>query len=106
MLNDLYRVVKQRSGRELALNSACRTPAHNTKVGGASKSKHLTTTPGGCMAVDIDCRDDSYRAVIIKAAIEIGFQRFLGLPMALFTSMPERSSGQVFGAMAQVQIGS
>jgi len=76
MLNDLYRIVKQRTGRELALNSACRTPAHNTKVGGASKSKHLTTTPGGCMAVDIDCRDDSYRAAIINAAIEIGFKGF------------------------------
>lgn len=76
MLNELYRVVKQRSDRELSLNSACRTPAHNTKVGGASKSKHLTTTPGGCKAVDIDCRNDSYRKVIIEAAIEIGFKGF------------------------------
>ena len=76
MLNELQSLIHKRLGIDLIINSACRTPAHNTQVGGASKSKHLTTTPGGCMAVDIHCKEDHYREKLINAAMEVGFKGF------------------------------
>lgn len=76
MLNELQSLIHKRMGIDLMINSACRTPAHNSKVGGASKSKHLTTTPGGCMAVDIHCKDDHFRSELINAAMEVGFKGF------------------------------
>lgn len=76
MLNELQQLVSQRAKTDLIINSACRTAAHNSKVGGASRSKHLTTTTGGCMAADIHCTDNSYRDVLIHAALEVGFKGF------------------------------
>ena len=76
MLNELQDLMYKRMGIDLIINSACRTPAHNSKVGGASRSKHLTTTPGGCMAVDIHCKDDKFRDKLINAAMQVGFKGF------------------------------
>jgi len=48
-------------GKALTPNSVCRTPAHNTKVGGHPRSPHLTENPFwptlGAMAIDVKWRD-------------------------------------------------
>lgn len=47
-------------GSALSPTSVCRTPEHNTKVGGHPRSLHLTENPAhpsqGCMAADIAWR--------------------------------------------------
>lgn len=48
-------------GKPMNLNSCCRTPAHNVKVGGHQNSLHLTENPKwntqGTMACDVRWRD-------------------------------------------------
>lgn len=40
-------------GKPIRINSACRCPAHNAKVGGEKNSRHLTTLEHACEAADI-----------------------------------------------------
>jgi len=44
-------------GRPMFMNSVCRSPSHNSKVGGHPRSLHLTENPvhptDGCMAGDV-----------------------------------------------------
>ncbi len=47
-------------GKPLSLNSACRTPEHNQRVGGHPRSLHLTEGERsllGCCAFDVNWRD-------------------------------------------------
>jgi len=57
-------------GAPLYLNSACRSPAHNAKVGGHKFSLHLTENPkhptNGCMAFDI-----RWRSMGVKDKLEL-----------------------------------
>ena len=48
-------------GRPMNMNSVCRSPSHNTKIGGHPRSLHLTKNPvhptNGCMAGDVSWYD-------------------------------------------------
>ena len=62
----------------MIVNSACRSPAHNTDVGGAEESLHLTRggLVDGCAAVDVRADredDDEYRERLIAVARERGW---------------------------------
>ena len=56
------------------LNSACRSPLHNAKVGGHPRSLHLVINShwgtGGCCAVDVAATDGEYRAKLITLALD------------------------------------
>ncbi len=54
------------------INSGARSPAHNKKVGGASKSSHLIPT---CIAVDIKAPTTYIRNHLVSVARDIGFKR-------------------------------
>jgi uncharacterized protein YcbK (DUF882 family) len=54
----------------LTIRSGCRCLAHNKSVGGVKHSAHLTGE-----AVDIKCYASHERALILTAAIKMGFHR-------------------------------
>ena len=84
------------------LNSACRSPGHNTKVRGHPRSLHLTVNDhcatGGTCAVDAVATDGQYRAKLIALALgqewSVGIasnlicldrrSRYCGLPQVLY----------------------
>lgn len=53
--------LREAYGKPMVLNSACRTPAHNIKIGGYKNSLHLTENQKwptfGTMACDVKWRD-------------------------------------------------
>ena len=57
----------------LTILSAARCPAHNKKVGGATKSKHLSTSTSPSVAFDIALKNYSAGA-LIEAATAVGFK--------------------------------
>jgi len=58
------------SKTSFVITSGYRTPKHNKKVGGVNGSAH---TKG--RAVDVKCYSSTGRYKIIKAALEVGFNR-------------------------------
>lgn len=52
------------------INSAYRTPEHNAKIGGKPNSSHLKG-----LAVDISVTNSRQRFIVLKALIEVGFNR-------------------------------
>ena len=54
------------------INSGARSPAHNRKVGGASRSSHLIPT---CKAVDIKASTTFIRNHLVSVARDVGFKR-------------------------------
>lgn len=58
------------SGIAFKINSGYRTPKHNKKVGGKEKSSHLLGR-----AADIHVEDSRSRWLILKALLEVGFNR-------------------------------
>ena len=59
------------AGIQFKINSGCRTPQHNRKVGGGTASSHLIGR-----AEDIHCTHTNKRLKIIEALSMVGFQRF------------------------------
>lgn len=57
------------------INSACRCPMHNSKVGGKRDSSHVSTKATPCKAADIDTDSGSERFTIVSALIRAGFRR-------------------------------
>jgi hypothetical protein len=64
-------------GRPMRVNSCCRTPEHNKRVGGASSSFHLTEgnplCEGGTCAIDIAVPDGGYRHKLMTVALAAGW---------------------------------
>ncbi len=54
------------------INSGARSPAHNSKVGGASSSSHKIPT---CKAVDIKAQTTFIRNHLVSVARDVGFKR-------------------------------
>lgn len=54
------------------INSGARSPAHNSKVGGTSRSSHLMPI---CKAVDIKAPTTFIRNHLVAAARDVGFKR-------------------------------
>ncbi len=63
--------VRQTLGGPIKINSGIRTPYHNEKVGGKSRSAHLIGE-----AVDISAKDPAFRFRLFRALIAVGFTRF------------------------------
>jgi len=84
------------------LTSACRSPLHNAKINGHSRSLHLVINchwgAGSCCAVDVAATDGQYRAKLIALALDqewsIGVasnfihldqrSRYCGLPQVVY----------------------
>ncbi len=84
-------------GKPLIVNSAYRSPEHNTKVGGAKASKHLEGT-----AFDISMANHD-PASFIAAARKAGFKGIGTYPRSNFIHIdtgPARSWGEPFPARA------
>ncbi len=71
---DALQAMRTELGRALVINSAYRSPAHNRKVGGSKRSRHLA----GC-AFDIRSWD-SQHATIAAAARRHGFNGIIVYP--------------------------
>ncbi len=68
-------LIKLDRAREVAqipfkINSAWRSVEHNAKIGGKPNSSHLKG-----LAVDISVTDSRSRFIVLKALIEVGFNR-------------------------------
>jgi len=72
----ILNAAREKFGRPILLNSACRCEAHNTKVGGAKKSAHLVGPDGFCHAADIRCYSDLTRAHLYDIFYRLGIRRF------------------------------
>lgn len=61
--------------RGMSVNSCCRTPAHNAKIGGAPGSYHLTegNASDGACAIDVAIPDDDYRHRLMAKALAAGW---------------------------------
>ena len=96
--------LRSKWGEALYLNSACRSPQYNTKIGGHPRSLHMTKNPvhpsGGCMAADIrwhnwsDDRklefarlawDERWSIGLNDAFCHIDRRRDIGLSQGVFT---------------------
>lgn len=64
-------------GQPMTVNSACRSAAHNRRVGGHERSLHVCDKPhwptGGCCAIDIAMRDGSYNLRLLGLAERQGW---------------------------------
>lgn len=97
-LNDL----RHEFGEPMTVNSACRSPEHNAKVGGNPNSFHMFGNAKwgtDTCAVDIATPDGSYRARLIRVAMLRGWSvgvaktfthldlrtRYTALPQQVFT---------------------
>lgn len=63
--------------KPMVVTSCCRSPEHNTKVGGNPRSLHMTVNEhhntGGTLAIDILTKDDEYRNELIRLSRELGW---------------------------------
>ncbi|WP_083232642.1 D-Ala-D-Ala carboxypeptidase family metallohydrolase [Endozoicomonas atrinae] len=59
--------------RPIFINSACRCPAHNARVGGAPLSQHRSTKNRPATAFDISLRN-FHKGELIRLAIQAGFK--------------------------------
>lgn len=57
-------------GKPMVVTSGFRTESHNQKVGGVKSSSHLKG-----LAIDVACVSSSDRFKMIKALLEVGFNR-------------------------------
>lgn len=64
-------IAREAYGAPMRITSGFRTEAHNRKVGGVSKSSHLTG-----YAADIEAPTSSDKAKILVALFDAGFRRF------------------------------
>jgi hypothetical protein len=67
---------REKFGRPIILDSACRCAAHNSSVGGARHSAHLVGPDRLCHAADIKCLSDITRAILYKIFYDLGIRRF------------------------------
>jgi uncharacterized protein YcbK (DUF882 family) len=65
--------LREKLGQPLYVTSGCRSPEHNAKIGGSSKSMHITTTMTPCRAADVRARSAKQKYMIVKYALELGF---------------------------------
>ena len=72
-------VLRSAWGKPLTLNSVCRSPAHNAKIGGHPNSFHMTENPNwptfGTLAADVSWRDwtTADRIAFAKLAWSMGW---------------------------------
>jgi hypothetical protein len=67
---------REKFGRPIILNSACRCDVWNAHVNGAAKSAHRIGPDGKCHAADIRVLSDITRAILHKIFYDLGIRRF------------------------------
>ena len=92
--------LREAFGRPMRLTSVCRCLAHNTKVGGAKASFHISDKPAwkgvtGTAAADVAFSDETYRNELGKLAWSLGWR------IGLHTKFLHIDSGSHLGAKAQ-----
>jgi zinc D-Ala-D-Ala carboxypeptidase len=75
-------------GKPIILNSACRCPIHNARVGGAPQSQHRATENNPSTAFDISVHDQDKDAIIYSAKA-VGFKG-LGINYNSFVHVDNR----------------
>lgn len=72
---DKLQALRDEFGMRMDVNSACRCPMHNEKVGGSRTSKHIATPHHASLAFDIDFtgRSGDVRYRFIQLAMKHGF---------------------------------
>ena len=63
-------IIREKVGKPLIINSACRCEEHNRKIGGKTDSAHLKG-----YAVDISAKNGRDKFLIIENAIRLGISR-------------------------------
>lgn len=63
------------AGIPFKINSGVRSTEHNEKIGGAEKSSHLITNPGGPCAADIAVDNGWERFIVVQSLLEAGISR-------------------------------
>lgn len=75
-------------GKPIYLNSVCRCPLHNARVGGAALSKHRSTKERPTTAFDISLRRQD-KDEIIRLAEKVGFKG-IGINYKTFVHVDDR----------------
>lgn len=81
--------MRDRLGMPVYLNSACRCPVHNRRVGGAPLSQHRSTRFRPSTAFDVRLYPGLKREDVIKAAIAVGFKG-IGASYRTFVHVDDR----------------
>jgi uncharacterized protein YcbK (DUF882 family) len=76
-------------GKPMYLNSVCRCPIHNAKVGGAPLSQHRSTKERPATAFDISLQGQD-KDEIIRLAERVGFKG-IGINYKTFVHVDDRS---------------
>ena len=85
-------LAREMSGVGFTISSGYRTKSHNTKVGGISTSRHVTGD-----AVDILISNSSDRFKILKALIDVGFNKIGIYPDHLHVELhPDNDDSIIF----------
>jgi peptidoglycan hydrolase-like protein with peptidoglycan-binding domain len=92
--------LREAFGRPMKVTSVCRCLAHNTNVGGAKRSFHISDKPAwdgvsGTAAADVAFSDESYRNELGQLAWSLGWR------IGLHTKFLHIDSGSHLGAVAQ-----
>lgn len=77
-------LVRQNYGRPMIINSCCRCPSHNERVGGSKTSSHLTTKGKKCVAVDIKFPKSGVDLYDLIDILPLQFDRILINPYKKF----------------------
>lgn len=76
-------------GKPIKINSACRCPLHNARVGGVTNSTHRSTQYHPACAFDISLHGHD-KATVITAAEQAGFKA-IGINYNTFVHVDDRS---------------
>ena len=83
---DMLQALRDEIGKPMILNSAYRSPEHNRRVGGATRSKHLE-------GIAFDCRMDNHDPQdFMAAARKVGFKGIGEYPVLGFCHIDARST--------------
>ena len=93
----MLQALEMRSGYPVFahINSGARSPAHNQKVGGASRSSHLIPV---CRAADIHAPGRQLQQHLARAAVDVGFRRIgIGRSFIHLDNDPAKAQGVAWG---------
>jgi uncharacterized protein YcbK (DUF882 family) len=69
--------IRELYGSAMIVNSGCRCPKHNKKIGGAKNSAHIATEDAPSYAADIRITNSNERYKLINASLAFGINRIM-----------------------------